>query len=82
MGSMIRQSRTGKIHLSGGINATNCSSGNKGLQTVARLTPKMALTFPRDAFCKHCFGDLPYSMIARLERESDAELQRREKKSD
>lgn len=62
----IRKSYTGKLHLSGGLSAANCSSGNRGMQFEGRAPAKAALSFPQASFCKKCFGSDPYSTITRM----------------
>ena len=60
----IRQSRSGKLHLSGGHTTTRCSAGTRGMVLVAEATPKNAfLSFPKEWFCKKCFGSDPYYLI-------------------
>jgi hypothetical protein len=62
----IRKSLNGKLHLSGGLSAANCSSGNRGMRLEGRVPAKAAATFPRDYFCKKCFGSDPYSTVTRM----------------
>jgi hypothetical protein len=62
----IRKSLNGKLHISGGLSAANCSSGNRGMRFEARAPAKAAMSFPRDSFCKKCFGSDPWATIARM----------------
>ena len=59
----IRKSLNGKLHLSGGMNAAFCSSGNRGMNFEARVSVKNAGMFPVDCFCKKCFGKNPLKQI-------------------
>jgi hypothetical protein len=62
----IRKSVNGKLHLSGGLSAANCSSGNRGMRLEGRVPATAAATFPRDSFCKKCFGSDPYGTVTRM----------------
>lgn len=62
----IRKSLNGKLHISGGLSAANCSSGNRGMRFEGRAPAKAAISYPRDYFCKKCFGSDPYATITRM----------------
>jgi hypothetical protein len=65
----IRKSYTGKLHLSGGPSAAHCSAGNRGMQFVGRAPANAVHSFPKDSFCKKCFGNNPYGIVAHLIKE-------------
>ena len=59
----IRKSLNGKLHLSGGMNAAFCSSGNRGMNFEGRVSARSASMFPTNLFCKKCFGKTPLTRI-------------------
>ena len=69
----MRISLTGKIHLSGGLNAANCSAGNRGMSFNGRVAAENAFTFPKENFCRKCFGSDPYKTIDRMVKNNHLE---------
>lgn len=61
--TVIRKSFNGKLHLTLGMNAAYCSSGNRGMRFEARVSAENAKMFPIDCFCKKCFGPDPLTRI-------------------
>jgi len=59
----IRATSTGKLHLSIGPTAANCSAGNKGMRFWYVVPANVARELPAERFCKKCFAGEPVKII-------------------
>ena len=66
MKTTIRKSLNGKLHLTLGMNAAFCSSGNRGMNFEAKVSAINSKMFPLDCFCKKCFGKDPLAHVDRM----------------